>query len=101
MLERAIGNLVENAIKYSPDGTPVTIEVDGGSVRVRDRGPGISDVDLPHVFERFYRSINTRSTPGSGLGLSIVADAVERHGGKVYAANSSDGGAIVSFDLPG
>lgn len=100
MLERAIGNLVENAIKYSPDGGTVTIEVDGGSVRVRDRGPGIPADDLPHVFERFYRSIDARSTPGSGLGLSIVADAVERHGGKVYAANSPDGGAIVGFDIP-
>lgn len=100
MLERAIGNLVENAIKYSPDASEVTIEVDGGSVRVRDRGPGIPEVDLPHVFERFYRSIDARSTPGSGLGLSIVADAVERHGGRVFVTNSPDGGAIVGFDLP-
>lgn len=99
-LLRAISNLVDNAIKYSPAGSSIEISVDGGSVRVRDHGPGISDKDLPHIFERFYRSIDARTAPGSGLGLAIVADAVTRHKGKVFAANAPDGGAIVGFDLP-
>jgi two-component system sensor histidine kinase MprB len=99
-LLRAISNLVDNAIKYSPAGSSIEISVDGGSVRVRDHGPGISDKDLPHIFERFYRSIDARTAPGSGLGLAIVADAVTRHKGSVFAANAPDGGAIVGFDLP-
>ena len=99
-LLRAISNLVDNAIKYSPEGSPIEITVDGGAIRVRDHGPGIKDIDLPHIFERFYRSQETRSAPGSGLGLAIVADAVNRHQGVVFAANAKDGGAIVGFDLP-
>jgi len=99
-LLRAISNLVDNAIKYSPAGSSIEISVDGGSVRVRDHGPGITDKDLPHIFERFYRSIDARTAPGSGLGLAIVADAVTRHKGKVFAANAPGGGAIVGFDLP-
>ena len=99
-LLRAISNLVDNAIKYSPAGSAIEITVDGGSVRVRDHGAGIAEQDLPHVFERFYRSIHARTAPGSGLGLAIVADAVNRHKGTVFAANAPDGGAIVGFDLP-
>ena len=99
-LLRSISNLVDNAIKYSPAGSTIEISVDGGSVRVRDHGPGIAEKDLPHIFERFYRSIDARSAPGSGLGLAIVADAVSRHHGTVFAANAPDGGAIVGFDLP-
>lgn len=99
-LLRAISNLVDNAIKYSPAGSEIEITVDGGSVRVRDHGAGISEQDLPHVFERFYRSIHARTAPGSGLGLAIVADAVSRHKGTVFAANAPDGGATVGFDLP-
>jgi two-component system sensor histidine kinase MprB len=99
-LLRAVSNLVDNAIKYSPAGSSIEITVDGGSVRVRDHGPGIAPQDLPHIFERFYRSINARTAPGSGLGLAIVADAVSRHQGTVFAANAPDGGVIVGFDLP-
>ena len=99
-LQRAISNLVENAIKYSPAGTSVEIDVDGGSVRVRDHGPGIADADRPHVFDRFYRAIGSRSQPGSGLGLAIVAKAAADHGGTTFVANASDGGAIVGFDIP-
>ena len=99
-LLRAISNLVDNAIKYSPAGSAIEITVDGGSVRVRDHGAGISEQDLPHIFERFYRSIHARTAPGSGLGLAIVADAVTRHKGTVTATNAPDGGAIVGFDLP-
>ena len=101
MLERAISNLVENAVKYSPQNSPVTITVDGGRLMVRDHGDGIDPADQPHVFERFYRSALARTEPGSGLGLAIVHQIVERHGGRVSVANHPDGGAVVGFELPG
>ena len=100
MLERAISNLVENAVKYSPHGTPIDIVVSGNRLDVRDRGPGIPLVDQPHVFDRFYRSTITRTEPGSGLGLAIVKQIVNRHGGHVWATNHPDGGALVGFQLP-
>ncbi|MCU1362104.1 MAG: mprB [Ilumatobacteraceae bacterium] len=97
-LERAISNLVENALKFS-DG-PVEIVVERGRVEVRDRGPGISDDDLSRVFDRFYRADAARSQPGSGLGLAIVRDMAESHGGSVFAANRAGGGAVIGFVLP-
>lgn len=100
MLERAVSNLVENAIKYSPAGSPVEVVVDGGRLFVRDHGPGIAPEDQPHVFERFYRATAARSAPGSGLGLAIVDQTVRRHGGQVLLANHPGGGATVGFELP-
>lgn len=99
-LERAVGNLVENALKFDRSGT-VQVSCAAGSVQVADHGPGIDDTDLPHIFDRFYRATAARSRPGSGLGLSIVADVVARHGGRVWAANRDGGGAVVGFSLPG
>jgi two-component system, OmpR family, sensor histidine kinase MprB len=99
-LERAVSNLVDNALKWSPDHAIVEITLDGPSVKVRDHGPGIPDDDLPHVFGRFYRSLEARTTPGSGLGLAIVKLIVESHGGTVTAANHPEGGALVGFTLP-
>jgi two-component system sensor histidine kinase MprB len=99
MAERAIANLVDNALKYS-DG-PVEIEITGRRLEVRDRGAGIPDDDLPHVFDRFYRSVAARTEPGSGLGLAIVQQIVTRHDGAVWAVNRTDGpGAVVGFELP-
>lgn len=98
-LERAVNNLVENALKFDPVG-PVSVVCSGGRVEVADHGPGIDEVDLPRIFDRFYRSADARSRPGSGLGLAIVATVVEQHGGQVSAANRSDGGATVGFTLP-
>ena len=101
MLTRAISNLVDNALKYSPAPTPVEVVVTGTRLEVRDEGPGIPAADQPRVFDRFYRSDTARTEPGSGLGLAIVQQAVERHGGTVWAANRTDGpGATVGFDLP-
>ena len=68
-------------------------------VVVRDRGPGIAPEDLPHVFDRFYRSTLARSEPGSGLGLAIVEQIVQRHHGRTWAANRAGGGAEVGFSL--
>ncbi|MFN0026668.1 MAG: ATP-binding protein [Acidimicrobiales bacterium] len=97
-LERAVWNLVLNAMKYSD--TEIEVVVDGYRIEVLDRGPGFADVDLPHVFERFYRSGAARNSPGSGLGLAIVQQIVSHHGGSVWAANRAGGGASVGFELP-
>jgi two-component system, OmpR family, sensor histidine kinase MprB len=67
-----------------------------GTLSVRDHGPGFDPVDLPHVFDRFYRAGSARSMPGSGLGLAIVRQAAESHGGFARAENASDGGALVT-----
>ena len=99
-LERAISNLVDNAAKFDPSGGPIEIEVAGGRLVVRDTGPGIDPADLGRIFDRFYRSEEARARPGSGLGLSIVREVVERAGGTVEAANRPGGGAIVGFRLP-
>lgn len=98
-LERAISNLIDNARKWSPPDQPIDIVVQGRSVIVRDRGPGIPSHDLEHVFERFYRSVEARTTPGSGLGLAIVETIIAGHGGTVIARNHPDGGAEVGFEL--
>ncbi len=97
MLERALSNLVDNAVKFSPAGTPVTIDVQPDRVSVRDHGPGIADQDRPHLFDRFYRASAARTLPGSGLGLAIVAQVAEEHGGTPFAGNDERGGAVVGF----
>ena len=74
--------------------------IDGSKLEVRDHGSGFTDADLPHVFDRFYRSVEARTQSGSGLGLAIVQQAVERHGGTVWAVNRAGGGAVVGFELP-
>jgi two-component system, OmpR family, sensor histidine kinase MprB len=98
-VHRAVANLVDNAVKWSPVGGPVELELKGGTLTVRDHGPGFDDGDLPHVFERFYRADGARGLPGSGLGLAIVRQAAEAHGGSVEAANAPGSGALlrVSF----
>jgi two-component system sensor histidine kinase MprB len=93
-LARLVDNLLENAAKFAPDG-PIELAVHPGLLAVRDHGPGFAPADLPHVFERFYRSVDARSAPGSGLGLSIVSDIAARHGATVSAMNPPDGGAGV------
>ena len=100
MLERAVDNLVSNADKFSPAGTPIEIVARNGAVGVRDAGPGIPVAERALVFDRFHRSETTRSMPGSGLGLSIVAQIVAVHGGEVFASESPTGGADVGFTLP-
>ena len=77
------------------------VALHGGAVTVDDEGTGIAEADLPHVFERFYRSAESRAMPGSGLGLSIVAQVAERHAGSVEAGRSPSGGTRMTFALPG
>jgi two-component system sensor histidine kinase MprB len=99
-LDRAVSNLLNNAGKFSPPGSPIEISLRGGRVAVRDHGPGIAEEDLPHVFQRFYRATAARTQPGSGLGLAIVDQVSRLHGGEPFAENHPDGGAVVGFTLP-
>lgn len=99
-LRRALGNLVENAIKWSPPDGRIEVSLSEGSLSVRDHGRGFAPGDLPHIFDRFYRAASARSVPGSGLGLSIVRKVAEEHHGVAQASNASDGGAIVSITFP-
>ena len=98
-LERAVRNVLDNAAKFDPTGYPIEVTIRGGHVEVRDRGPGISAGDVAHVFDRFYRSDLARNQPGSGLGLAIVADIAAAHGGRAFAFNHPQGGAVVGFDV--
>lgn len=120
LLGRAVTNLLDNAAKYSspeysetapadreagqhgarPAVGRVTVRLEDGVLTVTDTGPGIAPADLPHVFERFYRSSEARSRPGSGLGLAIVKHAAEQHGGMIGARNLPGGGAQFTLWLP-
>jgi two-component system sensor histidine kinase MprB len=100
-LERAVHNLVDNAVKFDAGGSaPIEVVVSAGRVEVRDRGPGIAALDRPRVFDRFYRAIDARSRPGSGLGLSIVRAVAEDHGGTVFVAPRDGGGTVIGMQLP-
>jgi two-component system, OmpR family, sensor histidine kinase MprB len=100
-LERAVTNLLDNAVKWSPPGGTVRIRLNHGTLSVDDEGPGIAPGDREHVFERFYRSEESRSMPGSGLGLSIVRQVTERHSGSVRVDESDDGGTRMVMQVPG
>ncbi len=99
-LERAVSNLVDNADKWSPPGACIDIRLVGGRLAVHDQGPGVADADKEHIFDRFFRSDAARSTPGSGLGLSIVKQVAEDHGGAAFVEDGEGGGAVVGFTVP-
>jgi two-component system sensor histidine kinase MprB len=99
LLLRAVNNLLDNAVKWSRPGGIVEVVAERCVVTVRDHGPGIDPDDLPHVFDRFYRSLEARKLPGSGLGLAIVRQVAESHGGSVSAANAQGGGAVLTLEL--
>jgi two-component system sensor histidine kinase MprB len=96
-LERAVDNVLDNAIKWSPPGGPIEVKLAEGKLSVRDHGPGIAEADLPHVFDRFYRAAAARALPGSGLGLAIVKQTVEDHDGTVTVTNADGGGALLTL----
>jgi two-component system sensor histidine kinase MprB len=96
---RAITNLLDNAAKYSPAGATVDVSVANGEISVRDHGPGVAAEDATRVFDRFWRSNDARHLPGSGLGLSIVKDVAESHGGSVTLERPIDGGGGARFRL--
>ena len=93
---RAVGNVVDNARKWSPPDAEIEISLRDGTLTVRDHGPGFNERDLPHVFDRFYRADTARRMPGSGLGLAIVKQAAQAFGGEAAAANAPDGGAVIT-----
>ncbi|MEY9913328.1 two-component system sensor histidine kinase MprB [Catenulispora sp. MAP12-49] len=101
-LERAVVNLLDNAVKFAPPGSDVQVRLANGALTVRDRGPGIPPEELPHVFERFWRSPTARALPGSGLGLAIAARAARESGGSIFFEQPHDGpGTIARLFLPG
>jgi two-component system sensor histidine kinase MprB len=99
-LERAVTNLVDNACKFSPTGTTVSVRVTGATIEVADRGSGIEARDREHVFERFYRAASARTKSGSGLGLAIVQQVVELHGGTIALVPNDGQGTIARLELP-
>jgi two-component system, OmpR family, sensor histidine kinase MprB len=100
-LERAVVNILDNAVKFSPAGGTIEVRLSDGVLTVRDHGPGIPADELPHVFDRFWRSPSARALPGSGLGLSIVARTVREAGGQVALARAEGGGTVATVRLPG
>ena len=96
-LDRAIGNLLDNAMKFDSGSEPIELTLAAGRVEVADRGPGIPEDQLDLIFNRFHRAVEARNVPGSGLGLSIVSQVAAEHGGSAYARNRPDGGAVVGF----
>jgi two-component system, OmpR family, sensor histidine kinase MprB len=99
-LDRAIVNLLENAVVWGPDGEPIEVSVAKGIVSVRDHGPGIGSEDAERLFDRFYRSARARGRAGSGLGLAIVRQVAETHGGKASVERADGGGARFRIELP-
>ncbi|MCI3931567.1 HAMP domain-containing sensor histidine kinase [Streptomyces sp. AN091965] len=100
-LERAIVNILDNAVKFGPAGTAIEVALKQGVLTVRDHGPGIPADELPYVFDRFWRSPTARSLPGSGLGLSIVARTVRQSGGEVTLGPAPTTGTVATVTLPG
>ena len=100
MLDRAVANLVDNALKFSAAPAPVDVRVHGATIEVADRGPGVDAEDQEHVFDRFYRATSSRTLPGSGLGLSIVAQIADVHDGTVSLEPREGGGTVARLALP-
>jgi len=99
-LGTAVRNLLDNAAKFGAPDAAVEVRLRAGQLTVRDRGPGIEPGDLPQVFDRFYRAPAARAVPGSGLGLSIVRQVAEHHGGSVEAEAAPGGGTLIRLQLP-
>jgi two-component system sensor histidine kinase MprB len=100
-LDRAVANMLDNAGKFSPPGGTVEVRLSAdGTLTVADRGPGVPDDALPHVFDRFFRADEARALPGSGLGLAIVHQVAEGHGGSIRLTNREGGGAVATLRLP-
>ena len=99
-LNRLVANLLDNAVKWSPPDRPIEVRLHDRMLTVRDHGPGFTEADLPHVFERFYRSTESRGMPGSGLGLSIVRQVADMHGASAVAGNAAGGGGVMTVIFP-
>jgi two-component system sensor histidine kinase MprB len=99
-LDRAVNNVLDNAVKFAGTERPIEVRLAGGELTVRDHGPGIEAGDLPHVFDRFYRGASARALPGSGLGLAIVRQVVDLHHGEVAIEAAAGGGTLARLWLP-
>jgi two-component system, OmpR family, sensor histidine kinase MprB len=99
-ISRAVGNLLDNAGKWSPEGALVEVAVDRGRISVRDHGPGVAPGDVARVFDRFWRAPAARRLPGSGLGLAIVRQVALAHGGVASVEPAAGGGAVFVMRLP-
>jgi two-component system sensor histidine kinase MprB len=99
-LDRAVNNVLDNAVKFAGTDRPIEVRLRGGELTVRDHGPGIDAADLPHVFDRFYRGASARALPGSGLGLAIVRQVVDLHHGEVAIETPAGGGTLARLRLP-
>jgi two-component system sensor histidine kinase MprB len=99
-LDRAVNNLLDNAVKFAGTDKPIEVRLHDGELEVRDHGPGIDAADLPHVFDRFFRGDRSRALPGSGLGLAIVRQVAELHAGSVSADLAPGGGTVVRLRVP-
>jgi two-component system sensor histidine kinase KdpD len=104
LIERVLYNLLENAGKYTPPGTPIAVaaEIAGAelAIRVSDRGPGIPEGQEASIFDKFTRGRSESATPGVGLGLAISRAIVVAHGGTIAAQNDAGGGACFTLTLP-
>ena len=98
-IQRAVSNLVDNAVKWSPRDGTIEIDLADGALSVRDHGPGFEAADIPHVFDRFYRAPGARSLPGSGLGLSLALAVAHLHGGELRLEDNGPG-LKATLDLP-
>ena len=94
-----VGNLLGNAVKFTPEGGEVTVTLTRAALRVRDTGPGIAARDLPHIFARFYQADDSRAQEGHGLGLAIARDIAEAHGWRLRAESPPGGGALFTLEL--
>lgn len=99
MVRRALSNLIENAIKYSPEAATIELVERDGAIEVRDHGPGIDEADRALAFDRFFRADGAQTKPGSGIGLAIVKRCAQVHGGDVWITETPGGGATVGFSL--
>ena len=103
-IQRAVSNLLDNALKYTPRGGTVTVSVEGSpdqvAFSVNDTGPGISDRDLPHIFDRFFRGDRSRVRPGAGLGLNLSLAIARAHGGDIKVTSAAGKGSTFTMSLP-
>ena len=99
-VERSVSNLLDNAVKFDASNEPIQVEVVNGRVSVCDRGPGVADDDKPLIFDRFHRAASARTLPGSGLGLSMVAQMARTAGGDVFVTDREGGGSVIGFWIP-
>tara|TARA_B100001250_G_scaffold409912_1_gene435220 strand:+ start:5774 stop:7102 length:1329 start_codon:yes stop_codon:yes gene_type:complete len=100
LIERAVSNMIDNALKWNPPNSSIQVEVENGSVRVSDKGPGIPVEEHEQIFERFYRTEEARSLPGSGLGLSIVRHVAESFGGQAQIIDRDEPGTTIELSFP-